>query len=221
MRGPACLCCLLPLCSLCLCTTNGTDLWIPQRFCPGHVSARPACHWLFAADRPRPSSSCFALRSGFAEQGRLFPPGYRLRATGYLGCGRSPRCGYPAPLPKSLGTPGITLAGQFPAPNVGCGWYNSLGGEMALWLGAMDTRIDATACSGFLTTVDNMQKFVSFDDTTAYHAIPYGQSPPICSVSVRAESRWTNTPACIEAFGRGPDYIWEMSVKKDGRPHAR
>jgi hypothetical protein len=32
----------------------------------------------------------------------------------------------------------------------------SLGGEMTMWLGAMDTRVKATVSSGFLTTVDNM-----------------------------------------------------------------
>lgn len=34
----------------------------------------------------------------------------------------------------------------------------SLGGEMAMWLGAMDTRILAVVSSGFLTTVENMRK---------------------------------------------------------------
>ncbi len=34
----------------------------------------------------------------------------------------------------------------------------SLGGEMAMWLGAMDTRIKATVSSGFLTTVENMRQ---------------------------------------------------------------
>jgi dienelactone hydrolase len=34
----------------------------------------------------------------------------------------------------------------------------SLGGEMAMWLGAMDPRIKATVSSGFLTTVANMRQ---------------------------------------------------------------
>jgi len=34
----------------------------------------------------------------------------------------------------------------------------SLGGEMAMWLGAMDPRIRATVSSGFLTTVANMRR---------------------------------------------------------------
>jgi len=40
---------------------------------------------------------------------------------------------------------------------IGCGGL-SLGGEMAMWLGAMDTRIAATVSSGFLTTMENMRQ---------------------------------------------------------------
>ena len=40
---------------------------------------------------------------------------------------------------------------------VGCGGL-SLGGEMAMWLGAMDTRIAATVSSGFLTRMDQMEQ---------------------------------------------------------------
>jgi len=39
---------------------------------------------------------------------------------------------------------------------IGCGGL-SLGGEMAMWLGAMDTRIKATASCGFLTFMDQME----------------------------------------------------------------
>jgi hypothetical protein len=42
-------------------------------------------------------------------------------------------------------------------PNrMGCGGL-SLGGEMAMWLGAMDPRMKVTVSSGFLTTVKNLQ----------------------------------------------------------------
>lgn len=40
--------------------------------------------------------------------------------------------------------------------NIGCAGL-SLGGEMAMWLGAMDTRIKATFSSGFLTLMDQME----------------------------------------------------------------
>ena len=40
---------------------------------------------------------------------------------------------------------------------IGCGGL-SLGGEMAMWLGAMDTRVVATVSAGFLTTMDHMEK---------------------------------------------------------------
>lgn len=40
---------------------------------------------------------------------------------------------------------------------VGCAGL-SLGGEMALWLGAMDTRVSAVVSAGFLTVMDQMEK---------------------------------------------------------------
>ncbi len=40
---------------------------------------------------------------------------------------------------------------------IGCAGL-SLGGEMAMWLGAMDTRVAATVSSGFLTVMDQMEK---------------------------------------------------------------
>ena len=39
---------------------------------------------------------------------------------------------------------------------IGCGGL-SLGGEMAMWLGGMDTRMAATASCGFLTKMDQME----------------------------------------------------------------
>ncbi|HOL19758.1 MAG TPA: alpha/beta hydrolase family protein [Candidatus Hydrogenedens sp.] len=43
------------------------------------------------------------------------------------------------------------------ANRIGCAGL-SLGGEMAMWLGAIDTRIKATAVCGFLTYMDQMEK---------------------------------------------------------------
>ncbi len=40
---------------------------------------------------------------------------------------------------------------------IGCAGL-SLGGEMAMWLGAMDERITATVSAGFLTTMDHMEQ---------------------------------------------------------------
>jgi dienelactone hydrolase len=42
------------------------------------------------------------------------------------------------------------------ARRMGCAGL-SLGGEMAMWLGAMDTRMRATVSSGFLTTMSNLR----------------------------------------------------------------
>ncbi len=40
---------------------------------------------------------------------------------------------------------------------IGCGGL-SLGGEMAMWLGAMDTRVHAVVSAGFLTFMDQMEQ---------------------------------------------------------------
>ncbi|NOY82559.1 MAG: prolyl oligopeptidase family serine peptidase [Kiritimatiellaeota bacterium] len=40
---------------------------------------------------------------------------------------------------------------------IGCAG-RSLGGEMAMWLGAMDERVQATVSSGFLTRMDHLEK---------------------------------------------------------------
>lgn len=40
---------------------------------------------------------------------------------------------------------------------IGCAGL-SLGGEMSMWLGAMDTRIAATVSSGYLTTMENLRE---------------------------------------------------------------
>jgi hypothetical protein len=46
---------------------------------------------------------------------------------------------------------------QVDKARIGCAGL-SLGGEMAMWLGAMDERIAATVSAGFLTTMDHMEK---------------------------------------------------------------
>jgi hypothetical protein len=46
---------------------------------------------------------------------------------------------------------------QVDKTRIGCGGL-SLGGEMAMWLGAMDTRMTATVSSGFLTKMDQMEQ---------------------------------------------------------------
>ena len=43
------------------------------------------------------------------------------------------------------------------ASRIGCAGL-SLGGEMAMWLGAMDERVSATVSSGFLTRMDQMEQ---------------------------------------------------------------
>jgi hypothetical protein len=66
---------------------------------------------------------------------------------------------------------------------IGCAGL-SLGGEMTMWLGAMDTRVKATVSSGFLTTVANMRQghcpcwdFAAFSDNFDFADI-YGLIAP-------------------------------------------
>jgi hypothetical protein len=51
----------------------------------------------------------------------------------------------------------LTVRPEADAGRIGCAGL-SLGGEMAMWLGAMDTRVRATVSAGYLTTVANMRQ---------------------------------------------------------------
>jgi len=51
----------------------------------------------------------------------------------------------------------LTSQPEIDERRIGCAGL-SLGGEMAMWLGAMDTRIVATVSSGFLTFMDQMEQ---------------------------------------------------------------
>lgn len=51
----------------------------------------------------------------------------------------------------------LTTRPEVDARRIGCAGL-SLGGEMAMWLGAMDTRVVATVSCGFLTTVANLRR---------------------------------------------------------------
>ena len=48
-------------------------------------------------------------------------------------------------------------SGRVDSARIGCAGL-SLGGEMAMWLGALDSRIAATVSCGFLTTMDQMEQ---------------------------------------------------------------
>lgn len=50
----------------------------------------------------------------------------------------------------------ISTLGNVDSKRMGCAGL-SLGGEMSMWLGAMDPRMQVTVSSGFLTTVKNLQ----------------------------------------------------------------
>jgi hypothetical protein len=51
----------------------------------------------------------------------------------------------------------LTSLKEVDKTRIGCAGL-SLGGEMAMWLGAMDERIAATVSAGFLTVMDQMEK---------------------------------------------------------------
>ena len=50
----------------------------------------------------------------------------------------------------------VSILKSVDSDRMGCAGL-SLGGEMAMWLGAMDPRMKVTVSSGFLTTVENLQ----------------------------------------------------------------
>lgn len=76
----------------------------------------------------------------------------------------------------------------------------SMGGEMAMWLGAMDTRVKATVCAGFLTTMDHLiahqdlhcpcwkvpglESLVDFSDIFSLH----GPRPLLCQIGRQEKS---------------------------------
>jgi dienelactone hydrolase len=51
----------------------------------------------------------------------------------------------------------LQTRGEVDQQRIGCGGL-SLGGEMAMWLGALDERIAATVSCGFLTTMDQLEQ---------------------------------------------------------------
>jgi len=116
----------------------------------------------------------------------------------------------------------LTTRGEVDAARIGCAGL-SLGGEMAMWLGAMDTRLAATLSAGFLTTVANMRRghcpCWEFPHLTAHFdfADIYGLIAPraLCCQNGRkerapggfpvaiAEKAMQEIKACYEAFGQG------------------
>ena len=50
----------------------------------------------------------------------------------------------------------LCASGHVDPARIGCAGL-SLGGEMAMWLGALDERVAAVCSSGFLTTMDQME----------------------------------------------------------------
>jgi len=115
----------------------------------------------------------------------------------------------------------LTTRPEVDAKRIGCAGL-SLGGEMAMWLGAMDTRLAATVSSGFLTTVANMRRghcpcwefphlTENFDFADVYSLIA---PRPLCCQNGRKERAGGGFPvavaqkamsqiqACYAVFGR-------------------
>ena len=91
---------------------------------------------------------------------------------------------------------------------IGCAG-NSLGGEMAMWLGAMDERIAATLSAGFLTRMDQLEqnhcrcwkfpglrKLVDFSDIYSLNA----PRPLMCQNGLKERSTWFTVPLAREAL---------------------
>src|SRR5262245_60307292 len=112
---------------------------------------------------------------------------------------------------------------------IGCAGL-SLGGEMTMWLGAMDPRVKATVSSGFLTTVANMRRghcpcwdFKEFSDNFDFADI-YGLIAPralVCQIGRMegapggfpvdvAETAMTDVRKVYAAFGKKDKPILDL-----------
>lgn len=91
---------------------------------------------------------------------------------------------------------------------IGCAG-NSLGGEMAMWLGAMDKRIAATLSAGFLTRMDQLEqnhcrcwkfpglrKLVDFPEIYSLNA----PRPLMCQNGLKERPTWFTVPLAREAL---------------------
>ena len=91
---------------------------------------------------------------------------------------------------------------------IGCAG-NSLGGEMAMWLGAMDKRISATMSAGFLTTMDQLEQnhcrcwkfpgirsLVDFSDIYCLIA----PRPLMCQNGLKERPTWFTVPIARKAL---------------------
>jgi len=112
---------------------------------------------------------------------------------------------------------------------IGCAG-NSLGGEMAMWLGAMDERISATMSAGFLTTMDQLEKnhcrcwkfpgirtLVDFADIYCLIA----PRPLMCQNGLKERPTWFTVPIARKALKEiAPIYTdFEASNNLDFVPH--
>ena len=97
---------------------------------------------------------------------------------------------------------------QVDAKRIGCAG-NSLGGEMAMWLGAMDTRIRATVSAGFLTRMDQLEKnhcrcwkFAGLRELADFSDI-YALTAPralLCQNGLKERPTWFTVPIARQAL---------------------
>jgi dienelactone hydrolase len=97
---------------------------------------------------------------------------------------------------------------QVDAKRIGCAG-NSLGGEMAMWLGAMDSRITATVSAGFLTRMDQLEKnhcrcwkFAGLRQLADFSDI-YALAAPralLCQNGLKERPTWFTVPLAREAM---------------------
>jgi hypothetical protein len=94
------------------------------------------------------------------------------------------------------------------AKRIGCGGL-SLGGEMSMWLGGMDTRMKATVSSGFLTTMDQLEhnhcrcwKFPGLRGLVDFADI-YAMTAPralLCQNGQKEKPKWFSVPLARKAL---------------------
>jgi hypothetical protein len=160
---------------------------------PGHRSTRHSCYQsgLFA---PRLAENGYVTVSTRVSQHKVHEKGRTLmgeRLWDLMRC---------VDLLASLS--------QVDARRIGCAG-NSLGGEMAMWLGAMDMRIKATVSAGFLTRMDQLErnhckcwKFAGLRELVDFSDI-YAMTAPralLCQNGLKERPTWFSVPVAREAL---------------------
>ncbi len=103
----------------------------------------------------------------------------------------------------------LTSLEEVDSRRIGCAGL-SLGGEMAMWLGAMDPRVQAAVSAGFLTKMDQLEKnhcmcwkFPGLRELADFADV-YSLTAPralLCQNGLKERPTWFTVPIAREAIG--------------------